>query len=201
MAERKCQVIGKSASRPVAFIEDGPRSIFPAAAAYMLPRHATRPPDRPAQGELLYKGRPASQLGAARDGLMLEHTDVRRWKPHPSKIVYLGRKEPQYRTLRRKPLYQSRSRSRNPFFHVEERPNSLSAVEIRKPWQGAPEGPRLPPAFRPLHRLHHVSGGASMPSKKMSRRGMWRTLQRAAADFSPPSATQGNCQYLARTKH
>jgi hypothetical protein len=24
--------------------------------------------------------------------------------------------------------------------------------------------------------LHHVSGGASMPSKKMSRRGMWRTL-------------------------
>jgi hypothetical protein len=53
MAERKRQVIGKGIARPVAFIEDGPGSLFPMAAANMLLRDATRPPDRPAKGERL----------------------------------------------------------------------------------------------------------------------------------------------------
>ena len=87
MAERKRQVIGKGIAGPVAFIKNGPGSLFPMAAANMLLRDATRSPDRRPKGERLNKRGPAGQSGAVWDGLLLEDGDRCWFKSHASKTL------------------------------------------------------------------------------------------------------------------
>ena len=87
VAERKGQVIGKGVAGPVAFVEDGPGSLFPVAAADMLFGDATRPPDRRRNGQRVHERRPAGQSGAVGDGLLLEDRDRSQVKLHRSKIL------------------------------------------------------------------------------------------------------------------
>jgi hypothetical protein len=93
MAERKRQVIGKGITRPVAFIEDGPGTLFPMAAANMLLRDATRKANRRLNGECLNERSPAHQSGAVWDGLLLEDGDSSGLKSHASKIRLSSRKQ------------------------------------------------------------------------------------------------------------
>jgi hypothetical protein len=69
MAERKRQMIGKRGAGPVAFIEDGPASLFPLATADVLVRDATGAPDRSPKGQRLSQRRPSGRrLGRSSPG-------------------------------------------------------------------------------------------------------------------------------------
>ena len=92
MPEGKGQVIGKRIARPIALVKNLPGPLFPPTAAYVLFRDATWSPDRPRNGECVNERRPASQPGAARNGLLLEGRDRVCRKSHSRKLCALVEK-------------------------------------------------------------------------------------------------------------
>jgi len=91
MTQGKAQVPGKCVARPVPLVKEAPLLLMPMAPTNMLLRNTTRSAHRRGDRKMLCEQGPPGELGAMRDGLLLE--DDHRWccKPHASKTSLTSR--------------------------------------------------------------------------------------------------------------